>query len=391
MVVSHERVRVAAAVLSLLLLATDVALSIVAHDPWPTDDGIVLVLLVAYASVGYVIARTQPRNPIGWIFLALGVSALIDYVARLYLVLDYREHGGRLPFGAAVLFWRGSWTFFPFLLAFPAIVLFPDGRLTARWRKLLRVYVVAAVVFMVMQCIGQALDPTSGLGHVDIRGNLPNGNGGTVAGWTWPLALFFVAAWISFAWRQVAAWRSSSGVRRAQLKWLAVGSATCVISAVAVLLFGDGHSTGARIAADLSTIGIGVLPVAIGVAILRYRLYEIDRLISRTLAYALLTALLLGTFAGLVLLITRVLPFSSPVAVAASTLAAAALFNPLRTRVQSLVDRRFNRARYDRDALVAAFGARLRDAVDSETVVAELTGAAASAVEPVHVSIWVRT
>jgi hypothetical protein len=131
--------------------------------------------------------------------------------------------------------------------------------------------------------------------------------------------------------------------------------------------------------------------VAIGVAILRYRLYEIDRLISRTLAYAALTALLVGTFAGIVLLTTRVLPFSSPVAVAASTLAVAALFNPLRTRVQRLVDRRFNRARYDREALVAAFGAKLRDSVDSETVLAELAGAAANAVEPVHVSVWVPT
>lgn len=374
----------------LVLLAADVALSFVAHDPWPTDDGLVLVLLVAYGSVGYVIARTQQRNPIGWIFLTLGVTALFDYVARLYLVLDYREHGGRLPLGGAVLFWRGSWTFFPFLLALPAIVLFPDGRLSPRWRTFLRVYVVAAVVFMGMQFAGQALDPTSGLGHVDIRGGLPNGSGGAVAAWGWPLALFFLAAWIAFVWRQVAAWRSASGVRRAQLKWLAGGSAICVVSAVVVVLFGDGSSTGARIAADLSVIGIGVLPVAVGVAILRYRLYEIDRLISRTLSYALLTALLLGTFAGIVLLTTRVLPFSSPVAVAASTLAAAALFNPLRTRLQRFVDRRFNRARYDRDALVATFGARLRDAVDSDTVVAELAGAASNAVEPAYVSIWVR-
>ena len=103
----------------------------------------------------------------------------------------------------------------------------------------------------------------------------------------------------------------------------------------------------------------------------------------------MLTAVLVGTFAGIVLLTTRVLPFSSPVAVAASTLAVAALFNPLRTRVQRLVDRRFNRARYDRDALVAAFGATLRDSVDSETVLAALASAASDAVEPVHVSVWV--
>jgi hypothetical protein len=389
--VSRERVRKTVAVVLLLLLAADIALSAVTRDPWPTNDGIVLVLLVAYGGVGYVIARTQPRNPIGWIFLALGVFALLDYLTPLYLVLDYREHGGRLPIGAAVLFWRGSWTLFPLLLAMPAIVLFPDGRLSPRWRRFLWIYAAAAAVFLVMQGIGQAVAPTSGLGHVDVRGSLPNGNGGTVASWGWPLGLFFLAAWIAFVWRQVGEWRSSSGVRRAQLKWLATGGAICVVSAVTVVMLGDGSSTAARIAADLSTAGLCVLPVAIGVAILRYRLYEIDRIISRTLSYALLTGLLIGLFGGVVLLTTRVLPFSSPVAVAVSTLAAAAVFNPLRRRVQRLVDHRFNRARYDRDALVARFAASLRDAVDSDTVVSELAGAAASSVEPAHISVWVRT
>ena len=130
-----ERARKTAAVLVLVLLPVDIALSVVARDPWPTNDGVVLVTLVAYAAIGYVIARTEPRNPIGWIFLALPVFTLVDYVARLYLVLDYREHGGRLPFGAAVIVWRGAWSIFPFLLAFPAIALFPDGRLSPRWRS----------------------------------------------------------------------------------------------------------------------------------------------------------------------------------------------------------------------------------------------------------------
>ncbi len=371
------------------LLAADIALSVVARDPWPTDDGLVLVLIAAYAVVGYVIARTEPRNPIGWIFLALALTACFDYVARLYLVIDYRQHGGSLPLGSAVIFWRVSWTIFPFLLTFPAIVLFPDGHLTPRWRKVLRLYVITASVFVVLQCAGQVVEPVSGLRNVDIRGVLINTGGGVVAAVGFFLAPLFLAAWVGFVWHQIAAWRSASGVRRAQLKWLATGSAICVVSAVLVLMVGDGTSTGDRVTADVAIMGIGVLPVAIGVAILRYRLYEIDRLVSRTLAYALLTALLVGTFAGIVLLATRVLPFSSPVAVAASTLAAAALFNPLRTRVQRLVDRRFNRARYDRDTLVAAFGAKLRDAVDSETVLAELAGAAANAVEPVHVSVWV--
>jgi hypothetical protein len=132
------------------------------------------------------------------------------------------------------------------------------------------------------------------------------------------------------------------------------------------------------------------LPLSIGVGILRYRLYDIDRLISRTLSYALLTGLLVGVFAGLVLLTTRVLPFSSPVGVAASTLAAAGLFNPLRTRLQRLVERRFNRARYDAEATVAAFGARLRDAIDVDTVLDELAAAAGRSLQPAHITVWTR-
>ena len=358
------------------------------RDPWATNDGLVLVLLVAYGGVGYVIARTQPRNPIGWIFIALGIAALVDYVARLYLVLDYREHGGRLPLGTAVLFWRGSSTIFPFLLAFPAILLFPDGRLSPRWRKFLWAYVVAAIAFVAMQGAGQAIDPTSGLGNVDLRGNLPNSSGGSVASWSWPLAVFFLVAWVAFVWRQVSAWRSASGVQRAQLKWLAAGSAICVLSALVILLFGDGFSTGARIAGDLATIGIGVLPVALGVAILRYRLYEIDRLISRTLSYAVLTGCSWGLRRGR----------------AADDAGAAVLvacrrggvdargrraLQPAATRVQRLVDHRFNRARYDREALVAA-SARGSGTRSTRTRSSrELAGAAASSVEPAHISVWV--
>jgi hypothetical protein len=126
------------------------------------------------------------------------------------------------------------------------------------------------------------------------------------------------------------------------------------------------------------------------VGILKYRLFEIDRLISRTISYLLVSGLLAGAFAGIVVLTTRVLPFSSPVGVAASTLAAAGLFNPLRRRVKRLVDRRFNRARYNAEATAAAFGARLRDAANVETVLDELAAAAGHSLEPSHVTVWVR-
>jgi hypothetical protein len=377
--------------LTALVLATGIVLTILTRDPWPTNDGLALAVLGAYAGVGYVIARAQPGNPIGWIFMGLGLFTLSDYVVRLYLVLDYRQRGGRLPLGGAAIFWQGSWTLFPLIFALPAIVLFPDGRVSARWRKLLYLYAAAGIVFMGLAFAGQLAYGVPGHVDVDIRGGLPNDAGGPVSTAGWVLAPFFLGCWISFVWRQVAAWRSSSGVRRAQLKWLAAGSAVLVVSCLMIVMFGDGSSVGSRVAADLATIGIGVMPVAFGVAILRFHLYEIDRLISRTLSYALLTGLLVGIFAGVVILATRVLPFSSPVAVAASTLVAIALFSPLRKRVQEIVDRRFNRARYDAEALVARFGARLRDAVDPETVVAELAGAAAISVEPTHISVWVRS
>ena len=141
---------------------------------------------------------------------------------------------------------------------------------------------------------------------------------------------------------------------------------------------------------NLAWFGVAALPVSIGVAILKYRLYEIDRIISRTLAYAIVTGLLVGVYAGLVLLAQQVLRFSSPVAVAASTLVAAALFNPVRRRVQHTVDRRFNRARYDADRTVTAFAARLQDAVDADAVRADLAGVVHAALEPTHVSLWLR-
>jgi basic membrane lipoprotein Med (substrate-binding protein (PBP1-ABC) superfamily) len=126
-----------------------------------------------------------------------------------------------------------------------------------------------------------------------------------------------------------------------------------------------------------------------GIAILKYRLYDIDRIISRTLAYAIVTGLLVGAYAGLVLLATRVLSVHTPVAVAAATLAAAALFNPLRRRVQQIVDRRFNRAHYDADQTVAVFAARLKDAVDLDSVRNDLATVVQQALEPAHMSVWV--
>jgi hypothetical protein len=202
-------------------------------------------------------------------------------------------------------------------------------------------------------------------------------------------AVFFpllVACWLASIAGQALSYRRSSGERRQQLKWLLAGSAIALVGIALSFLF-----KGPAWSLTLAVIGFLALPVSIGVAVLRYRLFDIDRIISPTLAYAIVTGLLVGVYAGLVLLATEVLRLHSTVAVAAATLAAAALFNPLRRRVQRAVDHRFNRARYDADRTAAAFAARLQDAVDLDSVRDDLAGTVHRALEPAHLSLWTRS
>jgi hypothetical protein len=230
------------------------------------------------------------------------------------------------------------------------------------------------------------------IGHhtqVDSGGNLLllSGDDPAAGWWNVVQAVFFpllVLCWLASLTGQVASWRRSSGERRQQLKWLLAGSA----AAFAGIGISAALSGGASIGGIFLLTGLLVFPVCIGVAVLRYRLFDIDRVISRTLAYAIVTGVLVGVYAGIVLLVTEVLQFRGTVAVAVATLAAAALFNPLRRRVQKLVDRRFNRARYDADRIIAAFAARLQDAVDLDAVRADLTSSVQQALEPAHISVW---
>jgi hypothetical protein len=200
-----------------------------------------------------------------------------------------------------------------------------------------------------------------------------------------------VVFWLVFIGRQVASFRRSCEERRQQLKWLLSGAVVGSFGGAVVTLVPALDTRLSVMAQAAITIGVVLtiaFPASIGVGILKYRLYDIDRIISRTLAYAIVTGLLVGVYAGLVLLAT-VLTVTTPVAVAAATLAAAALFNPVRRRVQHRVDRRFNRARYDADKIIAAFAARLQDAIDLDAVQASLLGAAHQALEPEHASVWI--
>ena len=215
---------------------------------------------------------------------------------------------------------------------------------------------------------------------------------GSAAWWGAAEAVFLpvlAVCWLGSLVAQ-ASYRRSSGERRQQLKWLLTGSAIAGIGIPLTTWLSGRHGILGVAGGIAGAATLLALPICMGVAILKYRLFDIDRIVSRTLAYTIVTGLLLGLYAGLVLMATRVLSVSSPVAVAAATLAAAALFNPLRHRVQRDVDRRFNRARYDTDQMVTAFAARLQGAVNLGTVQDDLTGVVHTALEPRHLSVWIR-
>jgi hypothetical protein len=351
-----------------------------------------LVIGLPCGLVGILVARRQPANPLGWLLLAIALCLTLSTDGSEYALLRYRLGHQHLPLGVAALAVNQLWGAGLQLLGL-VVLLFPDGKLTsAWWRGALWAYAGVYVSSVVILAVATAQAVIGRPFQVDVNGGLKITDDAT--GWygavAKPLNLLILLFILAFIGRQVFSWRRSSGERRQQLKWLASGAAVVVASAVLISSNSAFSVTAWKLATGLAWFGFAALPVSIGVAILKYRLYDIDRIISRTLAYALVTGLLVGVYAGLVLLATQVLRFSSPVAVAASTLVAAALFAPLRSRVQRAVDRRFNRARYNADRIVAAFSDRLKDAVDLATVQDDLVTAASQALEPAHVSVWLR-
>jgi hypothetical protein len=374
-------------IMTLILAGVAIWLNALVHQLSFLGSGPIVPVIVIYAAVGVIVARRRPSNPIGWILIGFILMFMFSSIAGWYAVLYYRFGHHGLPLAPVAVLLQPSWV--PALLLFPvAILLFPDGRLTARrWRWVLRAYVVAGALASAAVDSPAVTAVASHDVRLDAFGDVVSSGkshgGPLAAAEVLGLALILVI-WLSFVAHQVLSWRRSDGEQRQQLKWLAGGAGVTV--AVVAASFGISSTS---VSGELLGLGLAALPVGIGVGILKYGLYEIDRIISRTLAYAIVTGLLVGLYAGLVLLATRVLQFHSTVAVAASTLAAAALFSPLRRRVQHAVDRRFNRARYDADETVAAFAARLKDAVDLDSVRDDLTGIVRQALEPAHLSVWV--
>jgi hypothetical protein len=375
--------------LVVLLAVAMVPLAIAARgNPLTLGEGVAIT--VPFAVVGVLIARRQPGNAIGWLMISPAVFYLLGTDAGLYAVIDYRLGHG-LPFGPVALLLYQAWL--PMVVLFPLVILlFPDGRLPSlRWRWVLWSYVGLCCSLLALLTAEASSVILAGHIRVDSNGQLTFFDHSS--GWLPAVQATYLAVavsfWLAFVACQALSWRRSSGERRQQLKWLLSGAAVCLSCLAVSTALGSASGIWETVG-NVVLAGVLALPVGIGVGILKYRLYEIDRIISRTLAYVIVTGLLAGVYAGLVLLATQVLEIRTPVVVAGATLAVAALFNPLRQRIQRAVDRRFNRARYDADQAIAAFAARLQDAVDPDAVHADLLAVVHQALEPVHASVWIK-
>jgi hypothetical protein len=358
---------------------------------------------LAFPLVGALIASRRPENPIGWLCLVVGISWMLAIISGSYAMYGLRVVSpGSLPFPAAI----GSLgeSLAPAtagLIGTHMILLFPDGRLPSRgWRPL--AWLSGAVI--VLMSVGGVLTPGK---LEDLRG-VRNPFGLEQYLWVGDLAqsviLLLPLCILASVASLVLRFLRSGGEERAQIKWLAfaasilgVGFSSFVIPSFFVV---EGPTVipdplWENLLEDAVTLSFAGVPVAVGIAVLRYRLYDIDHIINRALVYGSLTVLLtlmyVGGVVGLQATFRTISGQESTLAVVASTLAIAALFGPLRRRVQALVDHRFYRRKYDAAKTIAAFTARLREETDLEALCGDLVGVASRTVQPEHVSLWLRS
>jgi len=343
-----------------------------------------LVYPLGYATVGLVLTLRRPANPIGWLYAAAGLMWSVGIPGDVWVDQLVAEHRP-LPPAAQVSAVFGEFNWAPATVlgvVLPALLV-PDGRLRSRrWRPV----AATAVAVGVLALVGSALAPVE-LEDVSIlnplalpgpAGDLAEAVGG-VATLLWLVVLVVSLACV------VLRFRSSTGIERQQLRWVVAGAAGAVAG-----LFGGAVAPQRTVVSSVLYAGVLCVPVAVAVAVLRYRLWDLDRLISRTLTYALVTALLIIPYLLIVPAAGRLAQGSGSLAVAAATLTAVALSAPLRRRVQSLVDRRFNRRRYDATRTVEGFAARLRDQVDLQALHGELLAVVDQTVQPAAASLWLR-
>jgi len=354
------------------------------------------VLGLTFSVVGAIVASRRPQNPIGWIYLAIGLSQSLSVFTFPYAGYGLIVAPGSLPM-ADVVSWVAAWIWAPGLVLFMtiALLLFPDGRyLSPRWR-LVGAAAIGAMVLMTVPvavldwplrgaALIQETDAASGA-PIDLPFAIQLVGLGIVA-----------AAAVASLASLVLRWRRAQGIERAQLKWLAFAVSVEIPVLFGItflpLLFPMLSDIDPRLGAMVTLVTTPLIPVAIGIAILRYRLYDIDRIISRTVSYAVVTLMLAVVFIGVVLGLTAVFESftgGNTVAVAASTLIVAALFQPLRRRVKDRVDRRFDRARYDGQRTADAFAGLMRDETDLGAVAADLTSVIDQVLAPRDTTLWI--
>ena len=365
----------------------------------PSDESIsemvtLELALYAYLVVGLLVVVNTPRNPLGWALSGVGVFSALGSLATAYAEYSFGTAGRHMP-GATFAAWFNSWWWFPTItLVFLFVpLLFPNGTpLTPRWRWLHRaamfvlvIMVVGSIFNPVLQDDAYAIDNPIGIAAI---GDVEESALGNV------IFIALLACTVLSLLSLILRFRRSSGVERQQMKWFVFGASVIIVMVVI-------EETLAALGLDhlvpdsniIFGIAVALLPTTIGIAVLKYRLYEIDRIISRTLSYGLLSAVLLALYLAAVTAITGVtapVTGESPVGVAAATLLAAAAFGPARRRIQLVVDRRFNRARYDAARTVEAYRASLRDQVDVATLHDQLLAAVDGTMQPSRAALWLR-
>ena len=375
--------------LALLLLSGSAALPSELGSLWGT--AVQITVDFALPILGGLIASRRPDNLIGWIVCAAAVANAMDYFADGYATYALLAEPNSLP-GGLVTAWVSNWVpmlalgLLPFFL-----LLFPTGRLPSRrWRP---VAVFAVLVYVVLP-VGYAVlagplitfpSVENPLGHEGAAGEIVPGVG-RVSAWM----LFVLTSLVSLV-SLVLRFRRSRREERQQIKWVAYAAAIIAAYLLVDSIFGEALDP---ISPILSAIFFGSLWVAIGVAILKYRLYNIDLLINRTLVYGALTAILAAVYFGGIVVLQRLFVVltggKSTLAVVASTLVIAALFNPLRRRIQSFIDRRFYRRKYDVTKTLETFSAKLREETDLDALSDDLVGVVRETMQPAHVSLWLR-
>ena len=342
--------------------------------------------VLSLVAVGAILASLRPRNAIGWLLLVSGVAIIFGNSGPEYVRVSV-DLGAMLP-GYHIVDWLGSRseTIGFALLAVWIPLLFPDGRPPGRrWRP---VAWLAGITMATWLVAGALVDDEGEYGPrlpnpFAVEGLLAD----LAAFWASVGALFIVGFVVLGVVSMIVRFRRSQGIEREQLKWLLSAAGVLTVTFLAMAVKQQDWTY------YLVFVDLALLSIAIGIAILRYRLYDIDRLISRTIGWALVTGILAAVFVAVVLALQALLAGftqGETLAVAASTLAAFALFQPLRRRIQVAVDRRFDRARYDGQQLVGAFGDRLRDEVDLESIRADIPATVDAAVRPATVGLWLR-